>query len=224
MDGLSGLPHRNQWSAVMNIKCKSLFLALAGPLFAGAAFAAHSPVLEVAGPTGIVEVAGFPTNVTVTLNLSLVNTTNGNCQSNAIQDLAVTAQHSSDLEPTTIHTNAEPLDNDPQICPAAYSFGWTVPAAGEYTLVISARHGNEDGTVSEEVEFHLVAVEYPAPPAIAHAYINSTPALKSLNGKKRGCIISEIAKLHGQQEAFGAKPGPYDEALIRVTVDSHAGC
>jgi hypothetical protein len=63
-----------------------------------------------------------------------------------------------------------------------------------------------------------LSVEYPAPPAIANAYINSTSTLKNLFGKKRGCIINEIAQRHGQQEAYGAKPGPYNEALVQSDV------
>jgi hypothetical protein len=207
-----------------SIRSALIGAALSSALALPAVHAAHPPVIEVVGPSGVVEVGGFPASVTVSLNLSLFNTNNGNCISNAIQDLSVSAQHADDTEPGEIHFNAEPVDNDPQICPAPYSFAWSVPAPGDYSLFISARHGNEDGSVTEEVEFVMVAVEWPAPPAVANAYINSEPEFKKLHGKRRGCIISEIAKLHGQQETFGARPGPYDEALIRATVDSLLGC
>jgi hypothetical protein len=70
----------------------------------------------------------------------------------------------------------------------------------------------------------MLAVEYPAPPAVANAYINSDPTYKSAPGKKRGCIISKVAEKHAKWSddpyyGYGPKGGPYDEEAIMQDVD-----
>lgn len=78
-----------------------------------------------------------------------------------------------------------------------------------------------EGTDEDAATFNLVAVEYPAPPATANAYVNSN--YKSLGVKKRGCVISQIANNHAQLSKYGPKGGPYDNPLVRSGVDSYIG-
>jgi hypothetical protein len=95
---------------------------------------------------------------------------------------------------------------------------WTVSAPGTYTVAVSLKHRNDIGEDEEEVLVQTLSIEHPAPPAVANAFINSSSSLKAAYGKKRSCIINEIAKLHGQQESYGPKPGPYNAALIQQDV------
>lgn len=192
---------------------------------------AFTPTVEITEPSGIHYVAGFPANVNVTLSLSVFNTSNNNCITNGIKSITVNAQRGDDPA-TTIHTSSsDPINNSTQLCPAPYGFNWSVAAPGSYTLLVTVKHGNDTGVDTETVEFLMLTVEYPAPPAVANAYINSVPLYKSASGKKRGCIISKIAEKHaklaGEQGGYGAKGGPYDEPAIRQDVDLYyagAGC
>ncbi|MDT4840645.1 hypothetical protein FQZ97_744730 [compost metagenome] len=182
---------------------------------------AFEPTIQIVEPNGTQYVAGFPALVNVGLTMSMYNP-RGNCMTNAINTLSVDAQHSDDSEPTTIHTSLQnPVNNDPVICPAPYNFQWSVPKPGSYNLVVTAAHGNDDGTTSTVVEFLMLAVEYPAPPAVANAYINGTPDYKSASGKKRGCVISKIAENHAKDSKYGPKGGPYNEPAITADVNDY---
>lgn len=197
-------------------------LALAATLMA---FGAHAftPGVEIVAPTGTQYVDQFPSAVNVTLNLSVYNPSGG-CVTNGIKALTVAAQHTDDPDSTLIHTSASnPINNASQLCPAPYSFVWNVPKPGSYSLVVTATHGNDDGTENAVVEFLALAVEHPAPPAVANTYINATPIYKSTSGKKRGCVISKIAENHAKESKYGDKGGPYDLSSIKADVDELYG-
>ena len=55
-----------------------------------------------------------------------------------------------------------------------------------------------------------VSVEYPAPPAVANAYLNATYTKQQLNAKRRGCIVSQIADNHAKDSKYGPKGGPHN--------------
>lgn len=203
--------------------------AIAAALSMPYAFA-HAPSVEIASPSGTQYVQGFPALVPVTLQLSHIHPNNGNCQVDAISSLKITAQHADENAPSVIHENADPtLTADPALpfCTATYIFDWNVTLPGSYTLLLTTKHGNAEATDSEEnIEFFMLAVEYPAPPAVANAYINSVPHYKSAPGKKRGCIISKIAETHAklsddQYYGYGPKGGPYNEEAIKQEVDNY---
>ena len=74
------------------------------------------------------------------------------------------------------------------------------------------------------VAYALMAVEFPAPPSVGNAYLNTLPK-SSVSAKKRGCVISMIAGNHAQLNKYGPKGGPYDESLIRSDAIGYlAGC
>ncbi|MDA8484384.1 hypothetical protein NNO07_15015 [Pseudomonas resinovorans] len=182
---------------------------------------AFEPTIQVVEPNGTQYVAGFPALVNVGLSISVFNP-QGRCLTNAIKSLSVDAQHTDDSEPTTIHASLQnPINNDPVLCPAPYNFQWSVPKPGSYNLVVTATHGNDDGTTSTVVEFLMLAVEFPAPPAVANAYINGTPDYKSASGKKRGCVISKIAENHAKDSKYGPKGGPYNEPAVISDVNEY---
>ena len=210
--------------------------AIAAALSMPYAFA-HAPSVEIASPSGTQYVQGFPALVPVTLQLSHLNPNNGNCQVDAISSLKITAQHADENAPSVIHENADPtLTADPALpfCTATYVFDWSVPQPGSYTLLLTTKHGNTEATdIEENIEFFMLAVEYPAPPAVANAYINSMPLYKAASGKKRGCIISKVAEKHAKWSddefyGYGPKGGPYDEDAIEYDVDLYyaggSGC
>jgi hypothetical protein len=99
---------------------------------------------------------------------------------------------------------------------ATFGIPWTVPAPGTHTITVSIKHQNDIGEDEETVTFSLIAVEYPAPPAIANAYINRT--FPKSAAKVRGCVISQIAEKHAHDSAYGPKGGPYDSALVEADV------
>jgi hypothetical protein len=102
---------------------------------------------------------------------------------------------------------------------------WTVPAPGQYSLLVSARYKGAEGSDQETILVLQTSVEYPAPPAVANAYINGDAYLKTLSGKKRGCIIAKVAEQHAQYSAYGPKGGPYDEPAIRAaTLSFSSAC
>ena len=91
-------------------------------------------------------------------------------------------------------------------------------APGNYTITVSVNHRGDTGEDEEIVAVALLAVEFPAPPAVANGYIKSQYA--KLTAGRRGCVISAIANEHGQNERYGPKGGPYNESLIRSDVDT----
>jgi hypothetical protein len=84
-------------------------------------------------------------------------------------------------------------------------------------IEIVARHQGAEGSDEETVLVGVVSASYPAPPAIANAYINSTN-LKSSAPKVRGCVLNQIAAKHANGQQYGAAPGPYNEAAIQADV------
>jgi hypothetical protein len=101
---------------------------------------------------------------------------------------------------------------------ASAAVNWQIPAPGTYAILVKVAHGANTGTDTDEVSYalELVNVEYPAPPAVANAYINQT--YSRLSGGIRGCIISQIANEHAMNEKYGPKGGPYNDALIQSDV------
>jgi hypothetical protein len=100
---------------------------------------------------------------------------------------------------------------------------WAVNAIGTYTITVVAKYRNAEGSDSEQVTVANSTAEYPAPPAVANAYINSSTWRTYLTGKQRGCVISKIAEQHGKNSAYGPKGGPYDANAIQQAIGSFAG-
>jgi hypothetical protein len=99
---------------------------------------------------------------------------------------------------------------------------WIIPAPGTYSLLVSAKYRSAEGTDEETILVAQATAEYPAPPAVANAYINGDPYLRALSGKKRGCVIAKVAEQHAQFSAYGPKGGPYAEDAIRAATLSFA--
>jgi hypothetical protein len=104
---------------------------------------------------------------------------------------------------------------------AAVTVNWTVQTVpSSYTLFVKSRHQSLDGTDEEEVLVQVLDIEYPAPPAVANAFINSQSSAirKQFSSGIRGCVISQIAEGHAKLEAYGPKGGPYDVPHIQSDV------
>lgn len=63
----------------------------------------------------------------------------------------------------------------------------------------------------------LLNAEYPAPPAVANAYIKDNPAVLA-SKKQHGCVISQIADEHAKYSTFRPKGGPYNTEMIEAYV------
>lgn len=218
----------------MSKKMMSLVVLAWAASVAGPAFSQNgpAPTMSIVSPTaagGTLYLGSFPAteqvaytvqmngggelkslqNLNVTVNgVSLYNTLDGlNAfnQSNACTGLAVTAPN---------------LCNTSDAYNARLHVPWTVNAVGNYTIIVSAKYRGATGLDEETVAVAQLNAEYPAPPAVANAYINSGEV--KLSGKQRGCVISMIADQHAHYSAYGAKGGPYDIGAIKGAVNSFA--
>lgn len=188
---------------------------------------ADAPTITITAPTGT-QFVSFPYSTSIALNIS-----DGAGELDKVNNLTVVVEDG--VNPAvTLYTGINAFSAGPvcsvQIggvsgatCSVAAGVGsitlpWTVTAPGTYTITVSAKHQNALGEDEEIATFQLVAVEYPAPPAVANAYIKATYG--KLTAKRQGCVISQIANLHAHDSAFGPKGGPYDIPLIQSTVTS----
>lgn len=104
---------------------------------------------------------------------------------------------------------------------AAVSVPWQVGAPGQYTITVSAKIQSAEGEDQEVVLVELLNAEYPAPPAVANAYIKANPSVLA-SKKQHGCVISMIADEHAKYLTFGPKGGPYDNDLVASYVIAFA--
>lgn len=108
----------------------------------------------------------------------------------------------------------------PDVNNGTATIGWTVPAPGQYAITVRAYHTGDEGQAVENVTFAMLNAEYPAPPAVANAYIKT---LGKLSGKVHGCVISKIAEHHAKYETYGPKGGPYLTSAIEADVTAFIG-
>lgn len=225
------------------VAIKTAFAMTLGASLAFVASSAHAqagvaPTLNITSPTassGPVFFGTFPAVV----NIAYIVQMNGGIELKSLVDLDVTVNGTSLYGgPQDGFSNAAGSANQcqgvvataPHSCNALDAFNasltarWEVPAVGEYTIVVSGKHKSATGEDIEVVQVAQLSAEYPAPPAVANAYINTKPR-SWLTSTQRGCIIKQIAEQHGQYAAYGPKGGPYNVALIQAAVESYAsGC
>jgi hypothetical protein len=105
----------------------------------------------------------------------------------------------------------------------AATVSWSATGFGTYSVKVTAKHASgtgqdeETGVVIAEV---IVNVEWPAPPAIANAYINAN--YKKLAATQRGCIIRKITE-RDHSRLYGERPGPYNDIAIQTDVELFRG-
>ena len=129
---------------------------------------------------------------------------NGNgCSSNVTNNAAVTSCTTNGSNQANVGVN------------------WSIPDFGNYTLEVSVKHRGDTGVDDETLEVLSLSVEWPAPPAVANAYLKANPGILA-SKKQHGCVISQIAEMHAKESFFGPKGGPYDTGLIEDWVDSFA--
>lgn len=188
---------------------------------------ADTPVINVTSPTGTVFVSSFPYAATITLSIHHTSLSGLNVLEVSVDGSSITGvignpfDNGNQCRPTAFSGTVGSTCNTSSDNDATVSVPWSVPAPGTYSVSIRTRHQGDEGTDTEDVTFSLVAVEYPAPPAIANAYINAT--YKKSAPKVRGCVISQIANNHAQLSKYGPKGGPYDNAMVKADVDVYIG-
>lgn len=212
----------------MKFEMKQAVLGLALVLASGAVVATE-PVLTVLQPTGIVYLPGFPAVVPVGFQVNhspeIKDVNVLKVEVDGVSILNVSQMGNPFKGPGNVNSCANILgngsftscllDNDTQ---ARVGLNWTVPAPGSYSLLVSVKHQGDTGQDVETVQFLTLTAEYPAPPAVANAYMNANNPPKK--AKVRGCVISAIAELHAKDSAYGPKGGPYNDAVIRSDVDA----
>jgi hypothetical protein len=216
------------------------FFSGATLLFVASAIAsANEPVITITAPTGSLYVNQFPYSAPITFSIyhgPSTSDANTNSELKNINVLQVSVNGASLVDFGNGGPLGNPFDNANKCSSqmtvangilncsaidannASITVPWTISAPGNYVLLVSVKHKNEIGQDTETVQVFVVAAGYPAPPAIANAYINSISALKSGASKVRGCVLNEIAREHGQNNKYGPNGGPYNEALVRHDV------
>lgn len=204
----------------MNKPAIALTLALSA-LGAGAqSVPAVAPQLNITtNPSGVVYTSSFPVTVSIITGIQMVTHELRN-----LTQFDVGVNGSSILPGGQINPfdNASACNTMPAgvTCATTSSTQGSITAPlvasapGQYAVTASTKLKSETGYDYETVTVQLVAVEWPAPPAVANGMINADPNLRILTGKQRGCVISGIANKHAQQSAYGAKGGPYTNSLI----------
>ncbi len=203
-----------------------LVLACATALLASGPALATPPTITILQPTGTVYLASFPAVVPVSFTV-------GHDEVKDLNVLKVEVDGSSIIGvpevgnpfkgPGNISSCAN-ITGHPGftscslggVVQATVGLNWGVAAPGSYSLLVSAKHQGATGSDEEIVQFVTLTAEYPAPPAVANAYMNLSKPTKA---KVRGCVISAIAELHAKDSLYGPKGGPYDTAMIREDVD-----
>lgn len=202
-------------------------VVFASVLFSGAA-SADEPTVTILSPSSTVYLATYPSNVPLSFRVnhptgfiyqlsalnvevdgtSIVNggSTIGNPFGGNVESCANTSA-AAGITSCIIDSSTQ----------ATVGANWSVPAPGNYILNVSVKHQGATGEDEESVVVATLTAEYPAPPAVANAYINAHYSIKS---KARGCVISAIAELHAKDSAYGPKGGPYNVGAIQADVDA----
>lgn len=211
--------------------------SVAGACLLSASALAAAPIVDIHAPTSasIVYSSTFPFVQDVTFSLQATSKKQGQVEVDAsLKDIGVLNVL---IDDASILAGGVPVGNPfdssnactsalttlPNTCLASdsdnavVSVPWTVTAVGQYTITVSAKIHNAEGEDEEVVMVALASAEYPAPPAVANAYIKANPSVL-LSKKQHGCVISKIADEHAKYEAFGPKGGPYDNSLIHAHV------
>jgi hypothetical protein len=215
---------RAQW-----IKLLAVTVFAMGAAMAPRAAMADAPEMNIVSPTGTIFVAGPGSVVPIVMTVDHA-------------PLSVLTQFDVNVDASSIiggQLNPFTGGVDPNQCTAELiavssvcttngsdhadvTVPWTVTEVPKtYTIFIKTRHQSVDGTDTEDVDVQFdFAVEYPAPPAVANAYINSLPAAtkKKFTSGVRGCVNSLIAEGHAKFEEYGPKGGPYDVEMIQYDV------
>lgn len=215
-----------------NFRSSLVSAAAMAALFSSAAYAqsgATPPALNITSPTGTVYSAVFPYTQPVATQITMTTGVLGNLTgfNVAIDGNSITGNlnaytQSGSACTTDVTTNGKSCTSDGSTV-GTITVPWTVSANGTYTITVVAKYKNAEGQDSEQVTVANSTAEYPAPPAVANAYINASTWRTYLTGKQRGCVISKIAEQHGKFSAYGPKGGPYSASAIEQAVGSFAG-
>lgn len=196
-----------------------------------------APTLNIVSPTaagGTIYLGSFPATqpISYTVQMNGIYQNGGAVELKSLGNLNVRVNGSS-LYGTDDGLNAFSNTNactgtaaaSPNTCStggatsASLTVPWHITGVGEYTIVVSGKYRGDTGEDIETVTVATLSAEYPAPPAVANAYINSGAA-GQMSGKQRGCVISKIADQHAKNSAYGPKGGPYRDAEIQAAVIS----
>jgi hypothetical protein len=177
------------------------------------------PIVEITSPTtATVFSSSWPVSVPITTRITMQEGEIGRVtQFNIKVNNAVVLDNTNPYKQGDNTCNLSALYSCTSVSPVAGTITapFSVSAPGVYTIVASARYQNDIGSDAETLTYMELAVEYPAPPAVANAFLNS-PLMKPLmTAGQRGCVISKIAENHAKLSAYGPKGGPYNQTSIQ---------
>jgi hypothetical protein len=217
----------------MKVKLTATLMTLAAMLTLPVAAMANAPSINITSPTSgtTIFVPSFPANVPISFEVTHDFLQDVNVLNVLVNAASIFNNGGVDL--------GSPFDKDNLCTPSqmilpnisacstnssniAYvTAPWSVTGPGTYAVSVYARHKNEVGTDTEDadVQMTLINIEYPAPPAVANAYIKAN--YSKLSSGVRGCIISKIADNHAKLSAYGPKGGPYNTGAIQADVEGY---
>jgi hypothetical protein len=177
-------------------------------MVAGAAFAA-GPVLTITSPTSTsaLTYSSFPQTVDVEGTVAYTGGTGGGANLCAVKQLSVTVTGDGGYEDPIGYLDdvQSPTQGECPETSTTWSYIWSIPAAGSYTITATAKVRSESGTAVEEVVVYeeTVNADYPAAPAVAAKILDEegVPARYG-NGRSGGNWISDVAHHMGPQTDF----------------------
>jgi hypothetical protein len=151
---------------------------------------AAAPIVLITSPTDGATLT-YPSTVNVTGTVTHIeDATGANDNLCMVSNLRVKVTGPNNYEQQIGHT--QQLGNPPS-CSATstpWSFPWTVPATGNYSIVATAKVSNETGQDDIQVIVQqLVTAENPAAPAVANDLLKGS----SIKGKQHGKCIAAVA-------------------------------
>ena len=223
---------------------KRLFTLAGIAVAAASMLSANEPVITITAPTGPLYVSSFPYSAPITFTIQHGPTTTSPSTTNELKNVGVldvsvngTSLFGQPLGNPFMNGQQENTCSSQMVMPkvsncavtdannATVSVPWSITGPGTYTLLVSVKHKNDVGDDTETLQVFFLTASYPAPPAIANAYINATPALKAGSAKVRGCVISQIAEKHAKSDVYGPNGGPYFDNLVKHDVFAFwSGC
>ena len=96
---------------------------------------------------------------------------------------------------------------------------WSANGFGTYSVKVTAQHASAVGQDEETgivIAEEVVNVEWPAPAAIANAYINANYTRTAAT--QRGCIVRKITE-RDHLRLYNERPGPYNTIAIQTDVE-----
>jgi hypothetical protein len=159
---------------------------------------AHAPTVSITSPSAnqLIETATFPKTVTVAGSIEHMDNATPNPNLCKVSAFKVEITDGVD----TGEVGSKNWTSANSTCPTSdsWSFDYDILEPGEYTFIVSGRHGGGDGNLgTDEVDFEVrqsVIVSFPAAPSVAAKILaDADVPARYGSGKSGGNHIADVA-------------------------------